>query len=68
MKLVFTDLDGTLLNNETKISDYTRERIKYLKANNYSFIVVSGRCYSSLKKPLAEDFELFDYFITNGSS
>ena len=36
MDLIFFDLDGTLLNSQSQISDFTRETLALLRKNAYS--------------------------------
>ena len=43
IKVVITDLDGTLLNSDHKISDYTKTIFKELHKKNYLLIVATGR-------------------------
>lgn len=48
-KILFTDLDGTLLNTEKQISDYTREVLdKWAKAG-HKLVLCSGRDINSVK-------------------
>lgn len=41
--LVFSDVDGTLLNSEHRITPLTQTAIKTLAAKNIPFVIVSGR-------------------------
>lgn len=41
--LVATDLDGTLLNSDKKVSDFTKETIRKLKRHGILFGIASGR-------------------------
>jgi Cof subfamily protein (haloacid dehalogenase superfamily) len=43
IKVIITDLDGTLLNTDHKISNYTKEVFKKLHDQNYLIIVATGR-------------------------
>ena len=43
IKVVITDLDGTLLNSDHKISAYTKAIFKELHQQNYLLIVATGR-------------------------
>jgi len=48
MKIIFTDLDGTLLNKESSVSSYTQSVIKdWVYAGNL-LVPNSGRSYSSI--------------------
>ena len=39
MKIIVSDLDGTLLDENSKITDYTRETIKTLNRLGIEFII-----------------------------
>ncbi len=43
MELVVFDLDGTLLNRESVISDYTRETLRLLTERDIAYTVATGR-------------------------
>jgi HAD superfamily hydrolase (TIGR01484 family) len=43
MELVVFDLDGTLLNRESAISDYTSETLKRLSERDIAYTVATGR-------------------------
>ena len=43
MKIIVSDLDGTLLDENSKITDYTRETIKTLNRLGVEFIIATGR-------------------------
>jgi 5-amino-6-(5-phospho-D-ribitylamino)uracil phosphatase len=47
MKLIVFDLDGTLLNNVSKISSFTHETLQLLKRNNIAYTVATGRTFDS---------------------
>jgi len=48
VKLVVTDMDGTLLNSKSKVSDRFFNVYKQLKKHNIQFIAASGRQYYSI--------------------
>jgi len=48
VKLVVTDMDGTLLNSKSEVSDRFFKVYKQLKKNNIRFIAASGRQYYSI--------------------
>lgn len=52
-KLVAIDLDGTLLNDESKISSENKKTIISLKDKGYQVLFASGRRYYSVKKVLS---------------
>ena len=43
MELIVFDLDGTLLNRQSKISDYTNETLKLLAKREIAYTVATGR-------------------------
>ncbi len=52
VKLVITDMDGTLLNSKHQVSDLFFEQFKLLKKNNIQFVAASGRQYHSIVSKL----------------
>jgi HAD superfamily hydrolase (TIGR01484 family) len=43
MELIVFDLDGTLLNRESAISEYTSETLKLLSSREIAYTVATGR-------------------------
>ena len=60
IKLVATDLDGTLLNDDQKVSQENAKALKLLKDWNIVRVVATGRSYYSFKKVMPPDFPI-DY-------
>ncbi|MFD2629782.1 Cof-type HAD-IIB family hydrolase [Oceanobacillus kapialis] len=54
MKLIATDLDGTLLNEEGKVSQKNAEAIKKATDFGIQVVVATGRSYEAASKPLQE--------------
>lgn len=48
IKLIATDLDGTLLNNESEISKYNKEIFEYLMNNGIEIILSTGRPFEGM--------------------
>lgn len=42
-RIVFCDVDGTLLNNKHRMLDSTREAIKSLQSKDIPFVIVTAR-------------------------
>ena len=42
-KIVFSDIDGTLLNSEHRMSENTEKAIKYIKEQGIPFVIVTAR-------------------------
>ncbi len=57
VKLVATDLDGTLLNNRGQVSDATRESVRKLKHLGIGVAILTGRAHSSAER-IADELEL----------
>ncbi len=62
LKMVITDLDGTLLNNSKQVSKMDLETLKKLKNRNIIRVVATGRSLYSSKKVLKDNFPI-DYLI-----
>ncbi len=48
MKILFADLDGTLLNDESKVSEYSREVLRRMTAAGHKLVLASGRPLGSI--------------------
>ncbi len=48
-RIIFSDIDGTLLNAERDLSDYTVETIGKLKDKNIPFILISSRMPAAMR-------------------
>lgn len=57
IKLIVSDMDGTLLNHDSSISKENLEAIKYAQSKGVQFAIATGRDYSSLKR-LLDDHNL----------
>ena len=53
-KAVVTDLDGTLLNAEHKVSEFTKETVKLLLKKGIKFYIATGRNYLGAKEAMDE--------------
>jgi HAD superfamily hydrolase (TIGR01484 family) len=49
VELIVFDLDGTLLNQESEISDYTSETLKLLADKEIAYTVATGRALHSAR-------------------
>lgn len=47
-KILFTDMDGTLLRDDATISDYTRDTISRMTAAGHKFVLSSGRSLDNM--------------------
>ena len=48
-KVVISDLDGTLLNNQHQVSPHTRKVLKKMVAEGTKFVVATGRHHIDVK-------------------
>ncbi len=53
-KLVALDLDGTLLNDKSTVSEFTKKTIKKLNDSGIHIVIATGRSYTSLKPRISE--------------
>lgn len=61
IKLVVSDMDGTLLNSNNKVSDRFFKQFKKLKKNDIHFVAASGRQYQSIidkLEPIKNDISI----------
>ena len=66
VKMVITDMDGTLLNSNHEVSDKFFEIFKQLKQQNILFVAASGRPYYSITTKLAAIVEDIIIVAENG--
>lgn len=62
-KLVFFDMDGTLLNSRKTINDSTVQAIQDLKKKGFIFCIASGRGLSEGILEFAKQLDLQDYLV-----
>lgn len=66
-KMIVVDLDGTLLNEKSKVSENTKDYLNTLKDKGYTIVIATGRTYASCKK--ATDNAMFaNFLITDAGS
>ena len=61
-KMIITDLDGTLLNNNREVSLTNMKTLFWLGENNIIRVIATGRNFFSLRKVLKDNFPI-DYLI-----
>ncbi len=66
MELVVFDLDGTLLNRDSQISDFTRETLKLLTRNNIAYTVATGRTLHASREILKDQGFVLPHVYKNG--
>lgn len=67
VKMIVTDMDGTLLNPDHEVSDLFFEQFEVLKANNIRFVAASGRQYHSILDKLKSIKEHITIVAENGA-
>ncbi|WP_029489869.1 HAD family hydrolase [Aquimarina agarivorans] len=67
VKLVVTDMDGTLLNSKHQVSDLFFKQFEALRANNIHFVAASGRQYHSILDKLSAIKEHITIVAENGA-
>lgn len=65
---VITDMDGTLLNPDHRISDYTTQVLKRLRSIGVSLIVATGRPYADVFAVIRQCGLQPDYIITSNGA
>ena len=66
-KIIAVDLDGTLLNGESKLSDFTKKTIKKITEKGHHVVITTGRPYR-MAKNFYRELELHTPMINfNGS-
>lgn len=68
IRLVASDMDGTLLGPDGTISDRTAEVIRRLQKQHVIFTVCTGRSYEDARRPLAEQGLSCDLICMNGAA
>ncbi len=66
MKIVFTDLDGTLLTTRQQVSEEDRRTLKELGRRGIIRVIATGRSYFSLQKVLEPDFPVDFVILSSG--
>lgn len=68
IKLIVSDMDGTLLSNDKKINLKDVEALKYANEKGVKFIVASGRNYDNIERVLKDyDIDVYAYITGNGA-
>lgn len=67
VKLAAFDMDGTLLNEESHMTDATKEACTLLQQQGCKLVISTGRTYLSAKRP-TDDFPFDGYVCSNGAT
>ncbi|MDO4483135.1 MAG: Cof-type HAD-IIB family hydrolase [Clostridia bacterium] len=66
-KVIFSDVDGTLLNDDHQLTDVTRDAVRRLLAQEIPFVVVSARSPGGIF-PILDDLGIRQPIIAHGGS
>ena len=66
-RIIATDLDGTLLSKDHKITEYTKNIIKFLSNHGIYFVLASGRHYIDVMR-IRDILEIDAFMITSNGS
>lgn len=66
MDLIVFDLDGTLLNRSSEISDYTRDTLQRLSERGIAYTVATGRALHSARSLLDDHGFILPHIYKNG--
>ncbi|MGB6177810.1 Cof-type HAD-IIB family hydrolase [Carnobacterium sp.] len=65
-KMIFFDIDGTLLNDEKKFSPNTKKALEKLKEKGHEIVIATGRNLF-LAKSVIDDLAFENYILCNGA-
>lgn len=67
IKLIVSDMDGTLVDSKGNLPYNLFETLDKLKAKNIKFVIASGRSYHTLKENFSEKANEIDFISDNGT-
>ncbi|MEG0614971.1 MAG: HAD family hydrolase [Oscillospiraceae bacterium] len=67
IKLIASDMDGTLLDNEKRLPADFFEVLEQLNAQNIHFVAASGRSYVTLRENFLPNSDKMDFICDNGA-
>lgn len=67
-QLIALDLDGTLFNSESKVSDKNKNAIKKAAAQGVTFVISTGRPYKGLPVDIMTELNIRYAITTNGAA
>ena len=68
IRVLFSDIDGTIYNADYKVPPKTKEAIKKLQENDVNVVLTTGRGYRSLDKMYADFGMNADYAVTESGT
>lgn len=67
VKLIATDMDGTLLDDNKRLPDNFREMLDRIESLGMKFVIASGRSYSALTYLFGDMCKRLDFICDNGA-
>lgn len=68
IKAIFLDMDGTILHEDNRASEYTRDVINSLRDNEFKVFLATGRSYSEIHQLVPEGFSVDGIISSNGTT
>lgn len=68
VKAIFLDMDGTILHEDNKATQYTKEVIDELRNKGYKVFIATGRSYSEIHQLVPEGFYVDGVISSNGTN
>ena len=67
IKIIATDMDGTLLDSEKRLPKETASVVRALRARGVRFVIASGRQYATLVRDMGDLTQDLTFFAENGT-
>ncbi|MEK5170676.1 MULTISPECIES: Cof-type HAD-IIB family hydrolase [Staphylococcus] len=68
VKAIFLDMDGTILHENNKASNYTKDVVDELREKGFKVFLATGRSYSEIHKLVPEGFKVDGIISSNGTT
>lgn len=68
VKAIFLDMDGTILHENNKASNYTKDVVNELREKGFKVFLATGRSYSEIHQLVPEGFKVDGIISSNGTT
>lgn len=68
IKAIFLDMDGTILHEKNKASEFTKETIDQLRDKGYKVFLATGRSYAEIYQLVPQGFKVDGIVSSNGTT
>ena len=68
VKAIFLDMDGTILHENNKASNYTKDVVDELREKGFKVFLATGRSYSEIHQLVPEGFKIDGIISSNGTT